>query len=88
MNEFPSWKKLCLEDLKLKKNWIKGKYIVRQLIGHQNKCVSRLKSIIITYNNIVFLVQSALCLHEWQPCGQWKCGCHNSVLAIINNYSA
>ena len=34
---FLSWKRLYIDDLALKKNWWRGRHVVRTLIGHSRK---------------------------------------------------
>ena len=40
MRDGTSWKQLFLDDLKLKKNWARGRYVVRELTGHTRRCLN------------------------------------------------
>lgn len=37
MKFFSSWKQFYLDDLRLKKNWTKGRYLEKNLVGHRRK---------------------------------------------------
>ena len=40
MKDFTSWKQFSMDDLKLKKNWARGRCAVRELIGHTKRSVN------------------------------------------------
>ena len=39
MKHWFSWKQFYLDDLRLKKNWMKGRCAAKDLEGHKKKCV-------------------------------------------------
>ena len=57
MKSFVSWKQYFLDDLRLKRNWVKGKRVSNSLVGHTKRSVDNMSSHISNLTSLLSVTQ-------------------------------